>query len=60
MALEAGARLLIAYSDSQLIIKQVEGTNEVKKATMVEYIRKITELKVKFEMFNPTKFFEEK
>ncbi|KAL0421275.1 UNVERIFIED_CONTAM: hypothetical protein Slati_3150400, partial [Sesamum latifolium] len=33
MAHEAGARHLLAYSDSQLVVKQVEGTYEAKEKT---------------------------
>ncbi|KAL0411345.1 UNVERIFIED_CONTAM: hypothetical protein Slati_3724200 [Sesamum latifolium] len=34
----AGARHLIAYADSQLIVKQVEGTNEAKEENMIQYL----------------------
>ncbi|KAK4395961.1 hypothetical protein Sango_1750400 [Sesamum angolense] len=37
MAHEVGARRLIAYSDSQLIVKQIEGMYEVKEENMVPY-----------------------
>ncbi|KAL0458758.1 UNVERIFIED_CONTAM: hypothetical protein Slati_0503000 [Sesamum latifolium] len=35
MAHEAGARHLLAYSDSQLVAKQVEGTYEAKEENMI-------------------------
>ncbi|KAL0453770.1 UNVERIFIED_CONTAM: hypothetical protein Slati_1355100 [Sesamum latifolium] len=35
MAHEAGARHLLAYSDYQLIVKQIEGTFEAKKESMI-------------------------
>ncbi|KAL0448079.1 UNVERIFIED_CONTAM: hypothetical protein Slati_1935800 [Sesamum latifolium] len=41
MALDAGARNLIAYSDSQLVTKQVEGEYEVKEERMKEYLQEI-------------------
>ncbi|KAL0416403.1 UNVERIFIED_CONTAM: hypothetical protein Slati_3472200 [Sesamum latifolium] len=48
---EAGARHLIAYSDSQLIVKQVEGTYEAKEENMIQYLRQIAELKTSFDCF---------
>ncbi|KAL0458486.1 UNVERIFIED_CONTAM: hypothetical protein Slati_0475800 [Sesamum latifolium] len=36
MAHEAGVRRLLAYSDSQLIVKQVEGTYEAKAENMIQ------------------------
>ncbi|KAL0428192.1 UNVERIFIED_CONTAM: hypothetical protein Slati_2994000 [Sesamum latifolium] len=41
MAHEAGARHLLAYSDSQLIVKQVEGTYEAKEENMIQYLQQI-------------------
>ncbi|KAL0416311.1 UNVERIFIED_CONTAM: hypothetical protein Slati_3463000 [Sesamum latifolium] len=38
MAHEAGARHLLAYSDSQLIVKQVEGAYEAKEENMIQYL----------------------
>ncbi|KAL0439899.1 UNVERIFIED_CONTAM: hypothetical protein Slati_2472900 [Sesamum latifolium] len=35
MAHEAGARHLLAYSDSQLVVKQVKGTYEAKEENMI-------------------------
>ncbi|KAL0445808.1 UNVERIFIED_CONTAM: hypothetical protein Slati_1708700 [Sesamum latifolium] len=35
MAHETGARHLLAYSDSQLVVKQVEGTYEAKEESMI-------------------------
>ncbi|KAL0417082.1 UNVERIFIED_CONTAM: hypothetical protein Slati_3540100 [Sesamum latifolium] len=51
MAHEAGARHLLAYSDSQLVVKQVEGTYEVKEESMIQYLQQITDLKTKFHHF---------
>ncbi|KAL0462882.1 UNVERIFIED_CONTAM: hypothetical protein Slati_0175800 [Sesamum latifolium] len=51
MAHEAGARHLLAYSDSQLIVKQVEGTYEAKEENMIQYLRQIAELKTSFDCF---------
>ncbi|KAL0454012.1 UNVERIFIED_CONTAM: hypothetical protein Slati_0740400 [Sesamum latifolium] len=39
MAHEAGARHLIAYPNSQLIVKQVEGTYETKEENMIQYLQ---------------------
>ncbi|KAL0456609.1 UNVERIFIED_CONTAM: Retrovirus-related Pol polyprotein from transposon [Sesamum latifolium] len=38
MTHEAGARHLLAYSDSQLIVKQIESTYEVKEESMIQYL----------------------
>ncbi|KAL0315021.1 UNVERIFIED_CONTAM: hypothetical protein Scaly_2897800 [Sesamum calycinum] len=54
MANEAGARHLVAYSDSQLVIKQVEGTYEGKEESMIQYLQQIVELKMSFESFQLT------
>ncbi|KAL0355400.1 UNVERIFIED_CONTAM: Ribonuclease HI [Sesamum radiatum] len=51
MAHETGARCLLAYSDSQLIVKQVEGTYEAKEENMIQYLQQITDLKAKFHHF---------
>ncbi|KAL0402484.1 UNVERIFIED_CONTAM: hypothetical protein Slati_4278300 [Sesamum latifolium] len=51
MAHEAGARHLIAYSDSQLIVKQVEGTYKAKEKNMIQYLQQIAELKTSFDCF---------
>ncbi|KAL0455844.1 UNVERIFIED_CONTAM: hypothetical protein Slati_0923600 [Sesamum latifolium] len=51
MAHEAGARHLLIYSDSQLVVKQVEGTYEGKEESMVQYLQQITDLKTKFHHF---------
>ncbi|KAL0433286.1 UNVERIFIED_CONTAM: Ribonuclease HI [Sesamum latifolium] len=48
MAHEAGARHLLAYSDSQLIVKQVEGAYEAKEESMIQYLQQITDLKTGF------------
>ncbi|KAL0434020.1 UNVERIFIED_CONTAM: Ribonuclease HI [Sesamum latifolium] len=41
MALDAGAENLIAYTDSQLITKQMEDEYEVKEERMKDYLQKI-------------------
>ncbi|KAL0462747.1 UNVERIFIED_CONTAM: hypothetical protein Slati_0162300 [Sesamum latifolium] len=41
MALDAGARNLITYSDSQLVTKQVEGEYEVNEERMKEYLQEV-------------------
>ncbi|KAL0405861.1 UNVERIFIED_CONTAM: hypothetical protein Slati_3900000 [Sesamum latifolium] len=51
MAHEAGARHLLAYSDSQLIVKQVEGTYEAKEESMIQYLQQIMDLKTGFNHF---------
>ncbi|KAL0292486.1 UNVERIFIED_CONTAM: Ribonuclease HI [Sesamum radiatum] len=51
LAYEIGARNLVAYSDSQLIVKQVEGTYEAKEENMIHYLQQIAELKTGFESF---------
>ncbi|KAL0416159.1 UNVERIFIED_CONTAM: Ribonuclease HI [Sesamum latifolium] len=51
MAQDAGASHLLAYSDSQLIIKQVDGEYEAKEESMVQYLQQIEELKTKFKSF---------
>ncbi|KAK4397640.1 hypothetical protein Sango_1239500 [Sesamum angolense] len=51
MAHEARARRLVAYSDSQLIVKYVEGTYEAKEENMIEYLQQIAELKAELESF---------
>ncbi|KAK4391568.1 hypothetical protein Sango_1934600 [Sesamum angolense] len=51
MTHEVGARHLVAYSDSQLIVKQVDDTYEVKEENMIHYLQQIAELKMGFESF---------
>ncbi|KAL0455005.1 UNVERIFIED_CONTAM: hypothetical protein Slati_0839700 [Sesamum latifolium] len=51
MAHEAGARHLLAYSDFELIVKQVEGTYEAKEESMIQYLQQIKELKTSFDHF---------
>ncbi|KAL0433450.1 UNVERIFIED_CONTAM: hypothetical protein Slati_2679300 [Sesamum latifolium] len=51
MAHEAGARHLLTYSGSQLIVKQVEGTYEAKEESMIQYLQQIKELKTTFNHF---------
>ncbi|KAL0361889.1 UNVERIFIED_CONTAM: hypothetical protein Sradi_3873400 [Sesamum radiatum] len=51
MAYEAGVRHLITCSDSQLIVKQVEGTYKAKEENMIQYLRQIAKLKANFDYF---------
>ncbi|KAL0433690.1 UNVERIFIED_CONTAM: hypothetical protein Slati_2703300 [Sesamum latifolium] len=51
MAYKAGARHLITYSNSQLVVKQVEGIYEAKEDNMIQYLRQIAELKTSFTSF---------
>ncbi|KAL0411868.1 UNVERIFIED_CONTAM: Ribonuclease HI [Sesamum latifolium] len=39
MALDSGALHLLAYSDSQLIVKQVRGEYEAKKESLIQYLQ---------------------
>ncbi|KAL0402491.1 UNVERIFIED_CONTAM: hypothetical protein Slati_4279000 [Sesamum latifolium] len=56
MAHEAAARHLLTYSDSQLIVKQVEGAYEVKEENMIQYLQQIKELKTSFDHFQIIKY----
>ncbi|KAK4384563.1 hypothetical protein Sango_3048400 [Sesamum angolense] len=49
-----GAKHLVAYSDSQLVVKQVEGTYEAKEENMIQYPQQITKLRTGFESFQLT------
>ncbi|KAL0452895.1 UNVERIFIED_CONTAM: Retrovirus-related Pol polyprotein from transposon opus [Sesamum latifolium] len=51
MALNAGAKDLIAYTDSQLVTKQVEGEYEVKEGRMKKYLQKINKLTSRMKSF---------
>ncbi|KAL0457909.1 UNVERIFIED_CONTAM: hypothetical protein Slati_0418100 [Sesamum latifolium] len=51
MAHETGAKHLLAYSDSQLVVKQVEGTYEANEENMIQYLQQIADLKTKFHHF---------
>ncbi|KAL0420536.1 UNVERIFIED_CONTAM: hypothetical protein Slati_3076500 [Sesamum latifolium] len=51
MTQKVGARHLLAYSDSQLVVKQVEGIYEAKKENMIQYFQQIAELTTNFESF---------
>ncbi|KAL0454620.1 UNVERIFIED_CONTAM: hypothetical protein Slati_0801200 [Sesamum latifolium] len=51
MAHETGAKHLLAYSDSQLVVKQVEGAYEAKEENMIQYLQQIADLKTKFHHF---------
>ncbi|KAL0412028.1 UNVERIFIED_CONTAM: hypothetical protein Slati_3792500 [Sesamum latifolium] len=45
MALNARARILTVYSNSQMVTNQVDGTYDVKEDRMNEYLQEISELK---------------
>ncbi|KAL0458402.1 UNVERIFIED_CONTAM: Ribonuclease HI [Sesamum latifolium] len=51
IAQDAGASHLLAYFDSQLMVKQVNGEYEAKEESMVQYLQQIEELKTKFKSF---------
>ncbi|KAL0416464.1 UNVERIFIED_CONTAM: hypothetical protein Slati_3478300 [Sesamum latifolium] len=51
MTQDAIALHLLAYSDSQLIVKQVCGEYEAKEESMVQYLQQIEELRTKFKSF---------
>ncbi|KAL0291256.1 UNVERIFIED_CONTAM: hypothetical protein Scaly_2644900 [Sesamum calycinum] len=42
---DLGAKYLVAYLDSQLIVKQVEDTYKAKEENMIHYLQQIAELK---------------
>ncbi|KAL0303338.1 UNVERIFIED_CONTAM: hypothetical protein Sradi_6201900 [Sesamum radiatum] len=48
---EMGARHLLAYSNPQLVVKQVEGIYETKEESMIQYLQQIADLKTKFHHF---------
>ncbi|KAL0462562.1 UNVERIFIED_CONTAM: Retrovirus-related Pol polyprotein from transposon.6 [Sesamum latifolium] len=47
----AGALHLLAYSNSQLIVKQVSEEYESKEESLIQYLQQIEELKTKFKSF---------
>ncbi|KAL0461114.1 UNVERIFIED_CONTAM: Ribonuclease HI [Sesamum latifolium] len=51
MAQDADVSHLLAYSGSQLIVKQVNGEYETKEESIVQYLQQIEELKTKFKSF---------
>ncbi|KAL0317560.1 UNVERIFIED_CONTAM: Ribonuclease HI [Sesamum angustifolium] len=51
MTHDVGAKHLVVYSDSQLIVKQVEGTYKAKEENMIHYLQQIAELKTGFKSF---------
>ncbi|KAL0416155.1 UNVERIFIED_CONTAM: hypothetical protein Slati_3447400 [Sesamum latifolium] len=51
VALDAGARNLIAYCDSQLVTNQVEGVYEIKEDRMKEYLQEISKLTSQLKSF---------
>ncbi|KAL0454672.1 UNVERIFIED_CONTAM: hypothetical protein Slati_0806400 [Sesamum latifolium] len=60
MAHEVGARHLLAYLDSQLVVKQIEGVYEAKEKSMVQYLQQIAELRTSFESFQINQIPREK
>ncbi|KAL0449054.1 UNVERIFIED_CONTAM: hypothetical protein Slati_1461800 [Sesamum latifolium] len=59
MAHETGAKHLLAYSDSQLVVKQVEGTYEAKEESMIQSTTN-RGLKTKFHHFQIIQYLEKK
>ncbi|KAL0456616.1 UNVERIFIED_CONTAM: hypothetical protein Slati_1000800 [Sesamum latifolium] len=59
MAHETGAKHLLAYSDSQLVVKQVEGTYEAKEESMIQYLQQIADLKTNSITFKSFRYPEE-
>ncbi|KAL0416412.1 UNVERIFIED_CONTAM: hypothetical protein Slati_3473100 [Sesamum latifolium] len=59
MTHKAGAMHLLAYSDSQLIVKQVEGSYKAKEESMIQYLQQIKELKTSFDHFQITQIPKE-
>ncbi|KAL0355605.1 UNVERIFIED_CONTAM: hypothetical protein Sradi_4007400 [Sesamum radiatum] len=51
MAQEAGASHLLAYSDFQQVVRQVNGEYKAKEESMVQYLQQIEELEIKFKSF---------
>ncbi|KAL0400075.1 UNVERIFIED_CONTAM: hypothetical protein Sradi_2350800 [Sesamum radiatum] len=51
MAYEAEAKHLLAYSDSQLMVKQVEGVYEAKEKSIVQYLQQIAKLRTSLKSF---------
>ncbi|KAL0451934.1 UNVERIFIED_CONTAM: hypothetical protein Slati_1171500 [Sesamum latifolium] len=51
MTQDVGALHLLAYSDSQLIVKQVCGEYEANEESMVQYLQQIEELRTRFKSF---------
>ncbi|KAL0449271.1 UNVERIFIED_CONTAM: hypothetical protein Slati_1483500 [Sesamum latifolium] len=51
IAHEARTRHLLTYSDSQMVVKQVEGIYEAKEENMVQYLQQIAKLKTSFKSF---------
>ncbi|KAL0433446.1 UNVERIFIED_CONTAM: hypothetical protein Slati_2678900 [Sesamum latifolium] len=51
MTQDASASHLLAYYDSQLIVKQVNREYEAKEESMVQYLQQVEELKTKFKSF---------
>ncbi|KAL0374056.1 UNVERIFIED_CONTAM: hypothetical protein Sradi_3321300 [Sesamum radiatum] len=60
MALNAGARNLITYSDSLLVTKKVEGEYEVKAERMKEYLQEICDVTSRLKNSSFLKSFEQK
>ncbi|KAL0312149.1 UNVERIFIED_CONTAM: hypothetical protein Sradi_5614200 [Sesamum radiatum] len=60
MALDGGVRQLDAYTDSQMVAMQVEGTYETREWVMIQYLRKVKELMGKFERYQLHRCLERK
>ncbi|KAK4388300.1 hypothetical protein Sango_2436600 [Sesamum angolense] len=54
MAHGARTRHLVAYSDYQLEVKQVEDTYEAKEKTMIQYLQQIAKIRTSFESIQLT------
>ncbi|GLT99691.1 hypothetical protein SLE2022_171140 [Rubroshorea leprosula] len=55
LATELKVRSLQAYSDSQLVVNQVNSTCEVTDPTLAKYLAMVSKLKCQFERFQLTK-----
>ncbi|KAL0373713.1 UNVERIFIED_CONTAM: hypothetical protein Sradi_3287000 [Sesamum radiatum] len=51
IAQDAGASHLLAYSDSHLIVRQINGEYEAKEESMVQCLQQMEELKTNFKSF---------
>lgn len=47
----AGAKLLRAFSDSQLVVEQIKGEFEARETSMIAYLKKVKLSAAKFEKF---------
>ncbi|KAL0288773.1 UNVERIFIED_CONTAM: hypothetical protein Scaly_2720700 [Sesamum calycinum] len=60
IAQDVGASHLLAYSDSQLIVRQVNREYEAREDNMAQYLQQIEELKTKFKTFQLQQIPKEK